>query len=142
MTSTIGLGSMELLYRMSIYSTVQTAVFGVVAGEISAFSKAITTDASDNSPLGVTWVVASLVVNGVVAFALNIASFETNKVAGALAITVAGNLRQTLTLCLGIFIIGNFELNIVTGLGIVLVVVGCALYSKAELELNKSAAPQ
>lgn len=139
MTSTIELGSMELLYRMSIYSTLQTALVGVLAGELSVFSKALISDESENSPRKVTGVVASLILNGIVAFALNITSFEANKVAGALAITVAGNLRQTLTLCLGIFILGNFELNIVTGFGIVLVVVGCALYSKAELALNKAA---
>ncbi|KAJ5101897.1 hypothetical protein NUU61_004119 [Penicillium alfredii] len=138
MTGTLELGSMELLYRMSIYSTIQTAVIGALAGEFSVFSQALLGVAKDESPLKATSTIALLVLNGVVAFLLNIASFETNKVAGALAVTVSGNLRQTLTLVLGIFIMGDFEFNIQTGFGIVLVVIGCALYSKAELDSKKS----
>lgn len=138
MTGTLELGSMELIYRMSIYSTIQTVIIGALVGEFSEFSTSLAKSA-DEGPFGMASAAASLLGNGFVAFLLNIASFETNKVAGALAVTVSGNLRQTLTLVLGIFFMGDFVLSIQTVAGIVLVLVGCGLYSKAELDSNKGA---
>ncbi|KAJ5104632.1 Drug/metabolite transporter [Penicillium alfredii] len=138
MTGTLELGSMELIYRMSIYSTIQTVIIGAIVGEFSEFSTSLAKSADEGS-FGMAGAAASLLGNGFVAFLLNIASFETNKVAGALAVTVSGNLRQTLTLVLGIFFMGDFVLSIQTVAGIVLVLVGCGLYSKAELDSNKGA---
>lgn len=80
----------------------------------------------------------ALLGNGLLAFLLNISSFQANKVAGSLAITVWGNVRQTLTLILGILFLVGFDLNLRTGAGIILVVVGCAFYSKTELDTENN----
>jgi uncharacterized membrane protein len=44
---------------------------------------------------------------------------------------------RALTLILGILFMGDFNLNLQTGAGMVLVVVGCAFYSKTELDTKK-----
>lgn len=81
---------------------------------------------------GVT--IALLCGNGFLAFVLNVSSFQTNKIAGALTVTVAGNLKQACTLALGIIVFGDFTLNPLNGVGIILVLAGCAFFSKAELD--------
>lgn len=126
MTGSLALPSLELIYRMSIYASIQSFVIGVCVGELS--------NVKVSTPSTMIITAASLAGNGMIALLLNISSFQATKVAGALAITVWGNVRQILTLVLGILLLGEFELNLQTGAGIILVVVGCAFYSKVELD--------
>lgn len=139
MTGSLALPSLELIYRMSIYAAIQTIIIGLYAGELSNLERSTfwRTDASDESAPLITSTLASLLGNGILALLLNISSFQANKVAGSLAITVWGNVRQTLTLILGILFMGDFNLNLQTGARIVLVVVGCAFYSKTELDSKR-----
>lgn len=126
MTGSLAIPSLELIYRMSIYASIQSLVIGVFMGELS------NVEVSKASTMITT--AASLAGNGLIALLLNISSFQATKVAGALAITVWGNVRQILTLFLSILFLGEFDLNLQTGTGIILVVVGCAFYSKVELD--------
>ncbi|KAF3386830.1 GDP-mannose transporter GONST5 [Penicillium rolfsii] len=137
MTGSLALPSLELIYRMSIYASIQTIVIGLYAGELSNLDLSTFWNTDGGSTIPLTSTAWALFGNGLLAFFLNISSFQANKVAGSLAITVWGNVRQTLTLILGILFLGDFDLNLQTGAGIVLVVVGCAFYSKAELDSKK-----
>jgi drug/metabolite transporter (DMT)-like permease len=122
---------------MSIYASIQTIVIGIYAGELSNLDPSTFWNTEGESVLPITSTTWALFGNGLLAFFLNISSFQANKVAGSLAITVWGNVRQTLTLILGILFLGDFDLNLQTGAGIILVVVGCAFYSKTELDSKK-----
>jgi hypothetical protein len=48
-----------------------------------------------------------LLMNCLIAFGPNLASFETNRVAGALGITIAGNVKQVLVVVLGCIVGGE-----------------------------------
>ncbi|KAJ5595667.1 hypothetical protein N7450_002125 [Penicillium hetheringtonii] len=140
MTGSLALPSMELLFRMSPLAAVQSLVFGIIAGEVPIFYDAMV-DRTQNGSLFPTLMTTALIVgNGLLAFLLNVASFNTNKIAGALTITVCGNLKQAITLALGIVLFGDFSINVLNGLGIFLTLAGCAYFSKSELDSKRRAA--
>lgn len=140
MTGSLALPSMELLFRMAPLAAVQSLIFGIVAGELPILSQAMSERTADGSILRTLCTVAFILGNGLLALVLNIASFQTNKIAGALTITVAGNLKQAITLALGIIVFGDFAINLLNGMGIFLVLAGCAFFSKVELDSKKRAA--
>ena len=140
MTGSLKLPSMELLFRMAPLAAVQSFFFAIVAGELPVLSQAMSERTADGSVLRTICTVAFILGNGLLALVLNIASFQTNKIAGALTITVAGNLKQAITLALGIIVFGDFAMNWLNGMGIFLVLAGCAFFSKVELDSKKRAA--
>ncbi|KAJ5530258.1 Drug/metabolite transporter [Penicillium freii] len=140
MTGSLALPSMELLFRMSPLAAIQSFVLAVIAGELPAFADSISQRASESSRLTTVATVACLLGNGLLAFFLNVSSFQTNKLAGALTISVCGNLKQAITLAIGIFVFKDFTVDILNGTGILLVIAGCAFFSKAELDSKKSSA--
>lgn len=79
----------------------------------------------------------SLIINGIIAFGLNVVSFTANKKTSALTMTVAANVKQVLTILSAIII---FELVIspMNLLGILITLVGGAFYAKIELERKYS----
>lgn len=127
MTGPLALPAMEVLIRMSPYAAMQSLACGFAAGEFSSLAKL--TSEGGMAPM----TVIALLGNGVLAFALNVASFQTNKVAGALTISVCGNLKQCLTVLLGIVAFG-VEVHLFNGSGMVLTMFGAAWYSKVELD--------
>ncbi|KAH7413422.1 triose-phosphate transporter family-domain-containing protein [Cadophora sp. MPI-SDFR-AT-0126] len=131
MTGSLALPPLEILLRISPLAAFQSLVYAMVTGEGAGFKKFV-----DDGQLTTGWVIA-LVTNSCIAFVLNISSFQTNKVAGALTITVCGNLKQILTVLLGILIF-NVKIGAINGLGMVVAIVGGAYYSKVELN-NKQA---
>ena len=138
MTGGLAMPSMELLFRMSPLAAIQSFIFAIVAGELSIFTETMSTRTNEGSFFPTLLTVGLLLGNGCLAFVLNVASFQTNKIAGALVVCVAGNLKQAMTLLLGILVFGDFSINIANGLGILLVLIGCAFFSKVELN-NKLA---
>ncbi|KAJ5102179.1 Drug/metabolite transporter [Penicillium alfredii] len=140
MTQSLALPMMELLFRMSPYAALQSFIIGAFSGEVATFKQAMasrTTPTLQWTGSYTTEIALFLFFNGLLSFLLNISSFQTNKVAGALSISVCGNVKQTLTLALGIFFLGDFLIDFQNGTGILLVILGCALYSKAELDSKK-----
>ena len=119
---------------MSPLAAGQSLIFAVFAGELPTFSQTMSERSHNASFFPVVLTIALILGNGLLAFVLNVASFQTNKMAGALTVTVAGNLKQACTLALGIIVFGDFSINVLNGLGISLVLVGCAFFSKAELD--------
>lgn len=141
MTGSLALPSMELLFRMSPLAAIQSLILAIIAGEIPAFADSMSQRATESSKLATAGTIAFLLGNGLLAFLLNVSSFQTNKLAGALTISVCGNLKQALTLAMGIFVFKDFTVDLLNGSGILLVLAGCASYSKAELDSKKRTAP-
>lgn len=131
MTGSLALSFWEILYRMSPLACVQAVLYAYFTGELSAFHIA---DLDERfSLLGFTCAIAG---NGLLAFALNVSSFGTNKVAGALAMTVCANIKQSLTIILGI-VLFNVQFNPTQMAGILVTVAGGAVYSVVELRSKK-----
>lgn len=131
MTGTLALPSIELLLRMSPLAAIQALLYAILSGELSAFADKMAHREGNVSNFAT---ILFLLGNGLLAFLLNVSSFQTNKLAGALAISVCGNLKQVLTVVLGIFTFGDFAVDIWNGTGMLLAMTGCVMYSKAELD--------
>ena len=112
---------------MSPLAAVQSLLYAILSGEGNAFLAWV-----QGGNLTPRYVLA-LVSNGYLAFLLNITSFYTNKLAGALTITVCANMKQCLTILLGV-VAFNVHVGILNGCGMVIALVGAAIYSKVELD--------
>ncbi|KAK5685114.1 hypothetical protein LTS10_003190 [Elasticomyces elasticus] len=123
---------MEVLLLMSPLAAIQCAVYAFANGEVAAVRIAIADGAFSSPMLGY-----GLAANACIAFALNIVSFQTNKVAGALTISVCGNVKQALTIMLGI-VLFHVHVGLVNGLGMLVTLGGAAYYSKVELDTKRS----
>jgi len=130
MTFSLSLSAMELLLRMSPLAALQCLIYAFLTDEAKQFHLAYTSGQSLGS-LGL-----ALMANALIAFALNIVSFQANKVAGALSITVAGNVKQALTIALGI-VLFDVQTGLMNAVGMAVTLVGAAWYSKIELEDKK-----
>ncbi|KFA62088.1 hypothetical protein S40285_06786 [Stachybotrys chlorohalonatus IBT 40285] len=131
MTGSLALPPVEFLMRMSPLAALQALACATATGEVSGFHQLMT-----SGEIHVPSAIASLTGNGFLAFLLNISSFNTNKLAGALTMTVCGNLKQCLTVALGIFLF-NVTVDVLNGAGMAVTMVGAAIYSKAELDNKK-----
>lgn len=127
MTGSLALPALEILLRMSPLAAVQAILYAWMTGETSRFLQLV---ADGHLPVGM---VGALVGNGVLAFVLNVSSFQTNKLSGALTLTVAGNLKQCLTILLGI-VLFQVKVGMANGLGMIITIFGAAWYSKVELD--------
>lgn len=126
MTGSLKLPALEVLLRMSPLAAIQSVLYAYATGELDAFLDY--TEAGSLTPF-LLW---ALLGNGFLAFLLNMASFQTNKLAGALTITVCGNIKQCLTILLGI-VLFNVRVTQLNGLGMAMALGGAAWYSRVEL---------
>lgn len=126
MTGSLKLPALELLLRMSPLAAIQSLLFAAAAGELGSIGR--TTAWQDISIYAIPMVLG----NGLLAFALNVLSFKTNKAVGALTLTIAANLKQCLTIILGI-VLFQVRVGLINGFGMTLAVVGAGLYSRLEL---------
>ena len=129
MTGNLKLHALELLFRMSPIAALQSLVFATLVGEFNGFYGWVM-----EGNFGPSYRVA-LAGNGFIAFMLNIASLHTNKLAGALTMTICANLKQCLTVIFGI-VMFNTKVTMWSGYGMVITLVGAAVYSKVELEMK------
>lgn len=127
MTGRLALSALEILLRMSPLAAVQSLLYAVSTGEASAF---LAWAAEGNLTFSYGLALAG---NGLLAFLLNVSSFYTNKLAGALTIAVCANLKQCLTVILGILLF-DIHVGIWNGVGMLVTSIGAAIYSKVELE--------
>jgi drug/metabolite transporter (DMT)-like permease len=132
MTGSLSLPPVEFLMRMSPLAALQALACATVTGEVSSFLTYVTTD----EKVSLIPTVFTLGGNGFLAFLLNIASFNTNKLAGALTMTVCGNLKQIMTVALGI-VMFNVHVDFLNGMGMLVTLAGAGLFSKAELDNKK-----
>jgi hypothetical protein len=117
--------------RMSPLAALQALACATASGEVAGFRALV-----QSGDIHLGHASASLAGNGFLALLLNISSFNTNKLAGALTMTVCGNLKQCLTVMLGIFLF-NVSVDFLNGAGMAVTMLGAAIYSKAELD-NKN----
>ncbi|KAK9661396.1 hypothetical protein K7432_018193 [Basidiobolus ranarum] len=120
-TSGLKLHPLDLLYRMSPLAFLQTIMYAYMTGELEAVTVFVRTEMS--------WtLVFALVVNGVIAFFLNVVSFTANKKTSALTMTVAGNVKQVLSIVLAVTIF-NLDISAMNGIGILLTLLGGGWYT-------------
>ncbi|KAL1921181.1 uncharacterized protein VTP21DRAFT_10897 [Calcarisporiella thermophila] len=120
------LDPLDLLLRMSPLAFVQTMAYAYVTGEIEDLRTFAATE--------MTWPLAfALLANGAMAFFLNVVSFTANKKTSALTMTVAGNVKQVLTILLAVSIFAD-NISWLNGLGIALTLFGGAWYTSLELK--------
>ncbi|PHH67094.1 hypothetical protein CDD81_4489 [Ophiocordyceps australis] len=131
MTGSLALPPVEFIMRMSPLAALQAFACAAFTGEISGLRNVIAAGELSTVPT-----LLSLTGNGFLAFLLNVSSFKTNKFAGALTMTVCGNLKQCLTVLIGIFMF-NVSVQLLNGAGMALTMAGAAVYSKAELDNKK-----
>ncbi|KAJ2809509.1 hypothetical protein H4R20_000010 [Coemansia guatemalensis] len=140
------LPAFDLLYRLTPLTFVQTITWSIMSGEASkawAFLQKLQSqsDSSSNNSNGVYSLAGALMVNGAIAFVLNIASFTASKNTSALAMTVTGNVKVVLTVVLGcaLFRVTLTSLSVV---GIILTIAGGAVYSAVRLNEARKAREQ
>lgn len=154
-TGRLRLSPLELLYRMSPLALAQTLVYAFLTGELNAIYKgvqaawhpellAVAADAATNAGAKTTpefvltqGLVIKLILNGLIAFGLNVVSFTANKNTGALTMTVAANIKQVMTIVLAI-VFFHLQVNATNAFGIFLTLVGGAWYAKLELERKQT----
>ncbi|KAK9476533.1 triose-phosphate transporter family-domain-containing protein [Lipomyces japonicus] len=125
-TGRLRLSPLELLFRMSPLAFVQTLVYAYFTGELASLN----TYWHDSMTSAMFF---KLVLNGAIAFGLNVVSFTANKKTGALTMTVAANVKQILTIVLAILFF-HLDVTPLNAFGIVLTLAGGAWYAKVELE--------
>lgn len=137
MTGSLALPALEILLRMSPLAALQSIIFSAATGELSSF---LQFHADGHFSRATMYALAG---NGLLAFLLNITSFQTNKLAGALTISVCGNIKQCLTILLGI-VLFNVKVGPLNGAGMFVALAGAAWYSKVELssKMKKNTAVQ
>ncbi|KDR77123.1 hypothetical protein GALMADRAFT_66627 [Galerina marginata CBS 339.88] len=127
------LSPIHLLCILSPLAFVQTTLLAHFTGELARvrwhLSGPTTATIGANAFSGRMW----LLLNGVLAFFLNVVSFNANRRVGPLGMTVAANVKQVLTVLCAVVI---FDLTITpaNGLGIALTLIGGVLYATVELQ--------
>jgi len=128
----LSLSPLHLLYLLSPLAFIQTMLLAHFTGELSRVQLHLFASSSSILPEGASvnfriW----LVFNGVLAFFLNVVSFNANRRVGPLAMTVASNVKQVLTVLCAVII---FDLTITpaNSVGILLTLAGGALYATVE----------
>lgn len=112
---------LDLLLRMSPLACIQTLLYSYATGEMELVQEFINTKAS--------WsFMFVLLINGILAFFLNVVSFTANKKTSALTMTVAANVKQVLSIALAV-IIFNYSLTWMNSIGIMLTLAGGAWYT-------------
>lgn len=116
---------LALLYLLSPPAFVQCICLAIYSGEMDRVQDYIAREMTTQKATG-------LLLNGFLAFGLNVVSFMANKRVGALSMTVAGNIKQVLTILLGVLIF-NLTITSTNALGIILTIVGGISYGYVEL---------
>ena len=130
-SGSLQLSTREVLLRMSPLSAVQCITMAFLTGEVA---QARAARAGGNFDQSIFYF--AMIGNAGIAFALNVASFQANKLAGALTMTVCGNVKQALTVGLG-FALFHVEMGWLNAAGAVVTILGGVWYSKVELDSKK-----
>ena len=135
MTGSLALSAMEVLFRMTPLAAIQCLFYAFASGELHLLANSWYAPPEES-----VWTMSflfAIICNGIMAFSLNIVSFQTNKVAGALTVSVCGNLKQSLTILLGIVLFA-VKVTPLNGVGMLITVLGAAWYSKVELDRKRA----
>ncbi|KAG5645152.1 hypothetical protein DXG03_006775 [Asterophora parasitica] len=143
---------LHLLHLLSPLAFIQTTLIAHFSGELDRVHAFATAGMRHvNSHLGISRgqapaahglsnaQLALLFINGVMAFALNVVSFSANRKVGALSMTVAANVKQVLTILCAV-VMFNLTITPINGVGILLTLVGGAIYTAVELKERRGRA--
>ncbi|KAI4171407.1 MAG: hypothetical protein LQ343_004263 [Gyalolechia ehrenbergii] len=112
-TAGLHFGALELLHRMSPIACAQSLFVAYVYGEFDRFEPQL---------LGTKGLVI-VFANGIIAFGLNVTSFEANKRSGALTMTIAANVKQVLTVVMAV-VLWRIPIAAMNACGIALTLLG------------------
>lgn len=136
MVGSLKLHPLELIWRMSIPSVIQCLIYGWLLGELSQIPAFFIDSGLESSSFNYS-AASKLLLNGTLAMILNFVSFTANKKTSALTMTVAGNIKQALSIILAIYIF-NTRISTLNILGAGIALAGGAWYSyEAYLEQYK-----
>ncbi len=114
----LNLNAMQLLHYISPLALLQSILYAWIAGELihlpslPSFTSRLDTETGENEKSTMNASFAILIIlNGLMALGLNIASFEANQRVGALGLTIAGNLKQVLVLVLDVVVNGKEDMG-------------------------------
>ena len=124
MVGPLQLHPLEVIWRMSLPSVIQCLLYSFTFGELTRVGSFL----NGSWALGTFFDISSkLLFNGFLAFALNWVSFGANKRTSALTMSVAGNVKQALSIILGIYIFRT-SVNRLNSVGILATLIGGAWY--------------
>lgn len=124
MVGSLQLHPLEVIWRMSVPSVIQCLLYSYGFGELGRLKGFI----EGSIALGNFSEIASKILfNGFLAFALNWVSFGANKRTSALTMSVAANVKQALSIILGIYIFQT-SVNKLNSIGILTTLAGGAWY--------------
>lgn len=112
----------DLLMKMSFIASIQLLIWGYLLGEIEGLNKWLN---NMNSKISLFFM---LLLNGVIAFLLNITNFITTKKTSALTVTVAGNVKHIITIITSVIIFQN-PISPLNAIGSIIAILGAMLYS-------------
>jgi drug/metabolite transporter (DMT)-like permease len=112
---------LELIALIGPFASLQCLISSILTGE----SSSIYTQYRHNSFDGL--LVFGLIINGTLAFLMNWISFAANKETSALAMTVAGNVKQAVSIGFSVILFGT-KLHLIDGIGIFITLLGGAWY--------------
>ncbi|KAI0249795.1 triose-phosphate transporter family-domain-containing protein [Lactifluus subvellereus] len=115
---------LDLLTRLSRLAVVQCIVYAYLFGEADLLLR----PSSRSQTLRQIILISG---NGIIAFALNIVSFEANRRSGVLSMGVAANVKQVLTVLCSVWFF-HLTLTPVNALGIALTLLGGGWYTVVE----------
>lgn len=122
---------LDLLLRMSPLACIQSIIYASLVGEPTEFVNLIKgMTLSDRFSL-----IVKLAVNGALAFGLNYISFAANKKTSPLTMTVAANLKQCLSIVLGVWVF-RLQVGWMNALGIIIALSGGAWYARVEFGIK------
>jgi hypothetical protein len=132
MTGPLSLSPLELLLRLSPLAAIQCMAYAYLTGELHTLRKFNQLEGGFSAGLTL-----AILTNACMAFALNVVSFQTNKMVGALAVTVCENVKQALTILMGTLLF-SVPVGLVNAIGMGVTVLGAAWFSKVELDGKKA----
>lgn len=135
LTGPVKLHPVDLLGHLAPLAMVQCMALSISTGELAAIASRPELYWTDFRPMGV------VILSGFFSFFLNITSFMVTKLTSPLTLCIAGNVKQVLIMAFStiLFAIPISRLN---GEGIVVVLLGSALYSYVSLLEKKKSSSQ
>ena len=121
------LHALDLLLRMSPLACLQSLIYATLVKEPHKLATLLTSMSSQARYA----LAVKLAINGALAFGLNYVSFAANKKTSPLTMTVAANVKQCLSIILGVWVF-RLQVGWLNALGIVIALAGGAWYAKVE----------
>jgi len=130
LTGNTKLHPVDLLSRMAPLAFIQCIILSILTGEMSIVM---------SKPMLPFWDMAVVVGSGILAFSLNIASLQANKLTSPLTLCIAANVKQVLMLVLATIIFST-PITPLNATGIIIVLLGSGAYSYVSV-LEKTQTP-